>query len=193
MELWSWDLYECSGGTISGLGWLSVHVSTILYLCWWYAITIVLVPVRSVITVKLWQSSNSISKVGKEVMFNMWLPVPFAFTAAAAGHRSTLGYRAWVLREPWAQSNCDPLSCRSAPSPASDTLVSLAGGDIKQKLEFHQIHLELGALGYIETFLFYWSWGFFPKKTPPRPIFVFENTRVPPLDLKKYFFSNRLK
>lgn len=31
MELWSWDLYECSGGTISGLGWLSIHVSTILY------------------------------------------------------------------------------------------------------------------------------------------------------------------
>ena len=64
----------------------------------------------------------------------------------------------------WAQSNCDPLSCRSAPSPASDTLVSLAGGDIKQKLKFHQIHLELGALGYIETFLFYWSWVFFNKK-----------------------------
>ena len=43
------------------------------------------------------------------------------------------------------------------------------------------------------NFLFYWSWGFFPKKPPPRPIFVFENTRVPPLDLKKYFFWNRLK
>ena len=84
-------------------------------LCWWYAIPIVLVPVRNVITVKLWQSSNSISKVGKEVMFNMWLPVPFAFTAAAAGHGSTPGYSA--------QSNCDPLSCRSAaPSPASDIL-----------------------------------------------------------------------
>ena len=49
------------------------------------------------------------------------------------------------------------------------------------------------SIGYIETFLFHWSWGFFPKKPPPRPIFVFENTRVPPLDLKKYFFSNRLK
>ena len=69
----------------------------------------------------------------------------------------------------------------------------LAGDDIRQRLEFHHVHLELGALGYIETFLFYWSWGFFPKKNPPRPIFVFENTRVPPLDLKKYFFSNRLK
>ena len=69
----------------------------------------------------------------------------------------------------------------------------VAGDDIRQKLEFHHVHLELGALGYIETFLFYWSWGFFPKKPPPRPIFVFENTRVPPLDLKKYFFSNRLK
>ena len=71
--------------------------------------------------------------------------------------------------------------------------ITVAGGDIRQKLEFHHVHLELGALGYIETFLFYWSWGFFPKKNPPRPIFVFENTRVPPLDLKKYFFSNRLK
>ena len=67
-------------------------------------------------------------------------------------------------------------------------LSSIAGDDIRQKLEFHHTHLELGALGYIETFLFYWSWGFFQKKTPPRPIFVFENTRVPPLDLKKYFF-----
>ena len=37
--------------------------------------------------------------------------------------------------------------------------------DIRQKLEFHYVHLELGALGYnIETFLFYWSWGFFQKK-----------------------------
>ena len=64
----------------------------------------------------------------------------------------------------------------------------VAGGDIRQKLEIHHVHLKLGALGYIETFLFYWSWGFFQKKTPPWPIFVFENTRVPPLDLKKYFF-----
>ena len=40
----------------------------------------------------------------------------------------------------------------------------LAGGDIRQKLKFHHVHLELGALGYIETFLFYWSWGFFQKK-----------------------------
>ena len=73
------------------------------------------------------------------------------------------------------------------------TFPFVAGDDIRQRLEFHHVHLELGALGYIETFLFYWSWGFFPKKNPPRPIFVFENTRVPPLDLKKYFFSNRLK
>ena len=73
------------------------------------------------------------------------------------------------------------------------TITIVAGDDIRQRLEFHHVHLELGALGYIETFLFYWSWGFFPKKNPPRPIFVFENTRVPPLDLKKYFFSNRLK
>ena len=61
-------------------------------------------------------------------------------------------------------------------------IIILAGDDIRQKLEFHYVHLELDALGYIETFLFYWSWGFFPKKTPPRPILVFENTRVPPLD-----------
>ena len=68
-----------------------------------------------------------------------------------------------------------------------ETIISmLAGGDIRQKLEFHHVHLELGALGYIETFLFYWSWGFFQKKTPPRPIFVFENTR----DLKNIFFKN---
>ena len=66
--------------------------------------------------------------------------------------------------------------------------MGVAGDDIRQKLEFHHVHLELGALGYIETFLFYWSWGFFQKKNPPWPIFVFENTRVPPLDLKKYFF-----
>merc|ERR1711978_882961 len=71
--------------------------------------------------------------------------------------------------------------------------LQIAGDDIRQKLEFHHVHLELGALGYIETFLFYWSWGFFLKKPPPRPIFVFENIRVPPLDLKKYFFGNRLK
>ena len=68
------------------------------------------------------------------------------------------------------------------------TFTYIAGGDIRQKLEFQHVHLELGALGYIETFLFYWSWGFFQKKKPPWPIFVFENTRVPPLDLKKYFF-----
>ena len=65
----------------------------------------------------------------------------------------------------------------------------LAGDDIRQKLEFHHTHLELGALGYIETFLFYWSWGFFQNNPPPRPIFVFENTR----DLKNIFFKNRLK
>ena len=59
----------------------------------------------------------------------------------------------------------------------------VAGDDIRQKLEFHHTHLELGALGYIETFLFYWSWGFFQKKNPPRPIFVFENTK----DLKNIF------
>ena len=69
----------------------------------------------------------------------------------------------------------------------------VAGDDTRQKLEFHHTHLKIGALGYIETFLVYWSWGFFQKKNPPRPIFVFENTRVPPLDLKKYFFSNRQK
>ena len=60
------------------------------------------------------------------------------------------------------------------------------------KVRVGSIHLDR-VIKNIETFLFYWSWGFFPKKTPPRPIFVFENTRVPPLDLKKYFFSNRLK
>ena len=71
----------------------------------------------------------------------------------------------------------------------SNITTSIAGDDIRQKLEFHHTHLELGALGYIETFLFYWSWGFFQKKNPPRPIFVFENTR----DLKNIFFKNRLK
>ena len=56
-------------------------------------------------------------------------------------------------------------------------------------MEFHHVHLELGALGYIETFLFYWSWVFFQNNPPPRPIFVFENTR----DLKNIFLKNRLK
>ena len=45
------------------------------------------------------------------------------------------------------------------------TRLGVTGGDIRQKLEFHHTHLELGALGYIETFLFYWSWGFCQKKT----------------------------
>ena len=36
----------------------------------------------------------------------------------------------------------------------------LAWDDQRQKSEFHHTHLELGALGYRETFLFYWSWGF---------------------------------
>ena len=67
--------------------------------------------------------------------------------------------------------------------------LNLAGDDIRQKLEFLYGHLELGALGYIETFLFYWSWGFFQNNPPPRPIFVFENTR----DLKNIFLKNRLK
>ena len=56
-------------------------------------------------------------------------------------------------------------------------------------MEFHHGHLELGALGYIETFLFYWSWVFFQNNPPPWLIFVFENTR----DLKNIFFKNRLK
>ena len=43
---------------------------------------------------------------------------------------------------------------------ADDGAIKVAGGDIRQKLEFQHVHLELGALGYIETFLFYWSWGF---------------------------------
>ena len=60
---------------------------------------------------------------------------------------------------------------------------TVAGDDKRQKLEFHHGHLELGALGYIETFLFYWSWVFFPKNPPPWPIFVFKNTR----DLKNIF------
>ena len=68
--------------------------------------------------------------------------------------------------------------------PISNNNIILAGGDKRQKLEFHHVHLELGALGYIETFLFYWSWGFFQNKPPPRPIFIFENTR----DLKNIFF-----
>ena len=62
---------------------------------------------------------------------------------------------------------------------------TIAGDDIRQKLEFHHVHLELGALGYIETFLFYWSWGFFQKKKPPRPIFVFENRK----GFEKHFFK----
>ena len=32
-------------------------------------------------------------------------------------------------------------------------IIKIAGDDISQKLEFHHVHLELGALGYIETFL----------------------------------------
>ena len=64
----------------------------------------------------------------------------------------------------------------------------LAGDDKRQKLEFHHVHLELGALGYIETFLFYWSWGFFPKKNPPRPIFVFKKHKGPPFGFEKIFF-----
>ena len=59
----------------------------------------------------------------------------------------------------------------------------VAGDDIRQKLEFHHVHLEIGALGYIETFLFYWSWGVFQNNPPPWPIFVFENTR----DMKTFF------
>ena len=55
--------------------------------------------------------------------------------------------------------------------------VKVAGDDIRQKLEFHHVHLELGALGYIETFLFYWSWVFFFKKNPTMADFrFFENT-----------------
>ena len=49
----------------------------------------------------------------------------------------------------------------------------IAGGDIRQKLEFHHVHLELGALGYTETFLFYWSWVFFQKKKPTMADFCF--------------------
>ena len=118
MELWSWDLYECSGGTISGLGWLSIHVSTILYfmlmICYTYrsSASEKCNNCKTLTELKQYQQAKL---VGKEVMFNMWLPVPFAFTAAAAGHGSTSGYSA--------QSNCDPLSRRSAaPSPASDIL-----------------------------------------------------------------------
>ena len=62
--------------------------------------------------------------------------------------------------------------------------MKVAGDDIRQKLEFHHTHLELGALGYIETFFFIGHGVFFKKKKPPRPIFVFENTR----DLKNIFF-----
>ena len=53
-----------------------------------------------------------------------------------------------------------------SPSP------KVAGDDIRQKLEFHHTHLELGALGYVETFLFYWSWVFF-KITPHQGRFSF--------------------
>ena len=67
--------------------------------------------------------------------------------------------------------------------------IELAGDDPSTMLEFFHGHLDLGALGYIKTFSFYWSWGFFQKKNPPWPIFVFENTR----DLKNIFFKNRLK
>ena len=74
------------------------------------------------------------------------------------------------------------------PSASLQISALVAGDDIRQKLEFHHVHLELGALGYIETFLFYWSWGFFQNNPPPRPIFVFENTR----DLKNIFLKNRL-
>ena len=30
---------------------------------------------------------------------------------------------------------------------------------------------------YIKTFSFYWSWGFFQKKTPPRPNYFFRILR----------------
>ena len=73
------------------------------------------------------------------------------------------------------QSIAIPLSCPFVGA-------TLAGDDIRQKLEFHHTHLEVGALGYIETFLFYWSWVFFQNNPPPRPIFVFQKAR------KKIFF-----
>ena len=40
----------------------------------------------------------------------------------------------------------------------------LAGGDPSTMSEFFHSHLNLGALGYVKTFLFYCSWGFFQKK-----------------------------
>ena len=49
----------------------------------------------------------------------------------------------------------------------------VAGGDPSTMLEFFHGHLDLGALGYIKTFSFYWSWVFFSKKTPPRPKYFF--------------------
>ena len=54
----------------------------------------------------------------------------------------------------------------------------VAGDDIRQKLEFHHVHLELGALGYIET-LFYWSWVFFPKKNHQGQFSFFKTQESP--------------
>ena len=64
----------------------------------------------------------------------------------------------------------------------------IAGDDIRQKLEFHHVHLELGALGYIESFLFYWSWGFFPKKKTTKADFRFWKHKGPPFGFEKIFF-----
>ena len=115
MELWSWDLYECSGGTISGLGWLSIHVSTILYfmlmICYTYrsSASEKCNNCKTLTEVEQYQQSWERSHV------QYVTARPICIYCSSAGHGSTSGYSA--------QSNCDPLSCRSAaPSPASDIL-----------------------------------------------------------------------
>ena len=64
-------------------------------------------------------------------------------------------YRRGLHESHYAKLHCDERL--SNPQPQKLLLILLAGGDIRQKLEFHHVHLELGALVYIESFLFYWS------------------------------------
>ena len=63
----------------------------------------------------------------------------------------------------------------------------------RQPQHFHHTAGEGGPLDHWHwsggTWIFSFSFSFFSKKTPPWPIFVFENTR----DLKNIFFKNRLE
>ena len=64
----------------------------------------------------------------------------------------------------------------------------VAGDDIRQKLEFHHVHLELGALGYIETFFILMVVGFFSKKKNTKADFRFWKHKGPPFGFEKIFF-----